>query len=72
MIISQNKKSVKIARRQDGRYIIVDATTNDIIDDAQGHGFKSEQSAVRYVIPKDWHIINQPTTPAHPECYELF
>ena len=57
---SLSKNCVKIAQRPDGRYIIIDANSNTLIDDAQGYGFKMIEAAIKYAIPKGWQIMDQP------------
>ncbi|MDE5608040.1 MAG: hypothetical protein K2I64_03805 [Muribaculaceae bacterium] len=64
-----SKNCVKIAQRPDGRYIINDATTDTLIDDAQGYGFKMIKAAIKYAIPKGWQVINQIK---ESESYKLF
>jgi hypothetical protein len=34
-----------IIRRHDGRFIIADAETQEVLDNAQGHGYKTRQNA---------------------------
>ena len=43
-------ENIKVIRKKDfdprdPRYIVVDAKTNEVLDDAQGYGFKSKQKA---------------------------
>lgn len=45
------------------RYIITDVATGIIIDDAQGYGFKTQESALRYSTSKGWLVMNTPCTP---------
>ncbi|WP_226351945.1 hypothetical protein [Pseudonocardia sp. ICBG601] len=39
--------STALSRGRDLRYVVVDVTTGEIIDDAQGYGYKSAQNAYR-------------------------
>lgn len=38
-------KDLKVTYWKDGRYIIVDSETGEVIDDAQGYGYKSKVNA---------------------------
>jgi hypothetical protein len=38
-------ESYKISKRNDGRFDIVDPTTSAVLDDANGYGYKTTQSA---------------------------
>jgi hypothetical protein len=38
-----------IAVQHNGRYIVVDKTTNTIIDDAQGYGFRNESKCWNWI-----------------------
>lgn len=42
------------------RYIIIDAATGIIIDNAQGYGFKTTEAAFRYATSKGWIVVNPP------------
>ncbi|WP_226358680.1 hypothetical protein [Pseudonocardia sp. ICBG601] len=39
--------STALSRGRDLRYVVLDAVTGEIIDDAQGYGYKSAQNAHR-------------------------
>lgn len=39
--------SPSLSKDHDRRYVIIDATTGDVLDDAQGHGYKTAQNAHR-------------------------
>lgn len=45
------------------RYILIDAITGILIDNAQGYGFKNPEAAVRYATAKGWSVINHHFTP---------
>lgn len=45
------------------RYIITDVATGIIIDDAQGYGFKTQETSLRYAISKGWVVMNPPYVP---------
>lgn len=63
------QKNVKITQRNDGKYIIYDANTAALIDDAQGYGFSSFKKAARYADNQGWIITNQPLTPTSPSLF---
>lgn len=60
----ENKtRTVKITQTKGAkgdRYVISDSETGDVIDNAQGYGFKTPEAAVRYATPKGWLIVNPP------------
>ena len=37
-----------IKRDRNGRYVLYDTSTDDILDDAQGHGFETYEKAYNY------------------------
>jgi hypothetical protein len=39
--------SASLSSRYDKRYVVVDEATGEVVDDAQGHGYKSAQNAHR-------------------------
>jgi len=41
----QAVKSMKLSKRRDERFVIIDIQTNKIVDDAQGYGYKSPKRA---------------------------
>lgn len=45
------------------RYILIDAATGIIIDNAQGYGFKTAEAAFRYATSKGWIVVNPPYAP---------
>lgn len=49
LMIGVNKAvySERLSKRLDSRYIIVDEDTGEILDDAQGYGYKSKPNAYR-------------------------
>ncbi len=38
-------QTYEILRRADGRFVITDATTGNVLDDAQGYGYTAKQKA---------------------------
>ena len=42
---SKNIKAVEINKNHEKRYVIIDANTGELLDDAQGYGFKTAQKA---------------------------
>lgn len=57
------KKFIKIlavTKKNEQRYVITDPVET-VIDDAQGHGFRTEANAVAYAKQHDWVVINLPT-----------
>ena len=40
-------KSEKLSTAWEPRYVIIDEATNEVLDDAQGYGYKSSQSAYK-------------------------
>ena len=54
-------KSDDVGYRFPGRYIIVDEITGIVLDDAQGHGYKSKESASRSYGYKSYHRLKSKT-----------
>lgn len=52
------QRIVKLQAFKGLRYIIVDPTTGVVIDDAQGHGFRTEANAEAYAKVHGWQIEN--------------
>lgn len=48
------------------RFIIVDAITGTIIDDAQGFGFRSKSSAEAYADAQRWYVLNREVVESGP------
>ena len=42
---TKNIKAVEIDKNHEKRFVIIDATTGELLDDAQGYGFKTAQKA---------------------------
>ena len=40
-----SEPSYNVIQRPDGRFIIVDAFTREVLDDAQGYGYKTKKKA---------------------------
>lgn len=69
MQYKQNRENW-IAVQYNGRYIVVDKTTNTIIYDAQGYGFKNESKCWNWIRCQQRQvgiIISEPST-----CKALF
>lgn len=62
------QRTVKLHVFKGQRYIIVDPTTGTVIDDAQGHGFRSQSNAEAYADAKGWVVLNREVV----ECNQLF
>lgn len=65
------KKFVKIIpfKKNEQRYVITDQVET-VIDDAQGHGFRTEASAEAYAKQHDWVVINLTPVESNP-LFEL-
>ena len=42
---TKNIKAVEIDKNHEKRFVIIDANTGELLDDAQGYGFKTAQKA---------------------------
>lgn len=63
-MVKTNKVKINTIETSTGtRYILIDAGTGIIIDNAQGYGFKTPEAAVRYATSKGWMVINPPYVP---------
>ena len=49
------KKTIRVESISQGRFAIIDAETGEILDDANGYGYKSKQNAMRA-----WNYKTQP------------
>ena len=49
------KKTIRVESISQGRFAIIDADTGEILDDANGYGYKSKQNAMRA-----WNYKTQP------------
>lgn len=43
----------------DRRHVICDSGTGVVSDDAQDYGFKPEEAAINYGLPKGWLTVKQ-------------
>lgn len=54
-------KSDDVGYRFLGRYIVVDEITGTVLDDAQGHGYKSKESAIKSYGYKSYYRLKSKT-----------
>lgn len=43
-------ESERLSKPYDKRYVLIDTTTGEVVDDAQGWGFKSAENAYNHII----------------------
>jgi len=43
------KKKLKAEYWKDGRFVIIDEDSGEIVDDAQGYGYKDKQKAIKAI-----------------------
>lgn len=54
---------IGIYTKNGNRFVICNAITGAVIDNAKGYGFKNERTAIRYAIPKGWQPVSSEIMP---------
>ena len=60
---------IQVALDKGNRYVICDASTGAVIDDAQHHGYTSFRKAENYASAHGWQVVNPCP---YPESEPLF
>ena len=53
-------KSAELSKRFEPRYIIVNEETGEILDDANGYGYKTQKAAHKSWAYKNWAYKSKP------------